>query len=198
MFTTSAIFDRSGFTDLAWKATMPRWHVNIHGQHFPKEAASVSWVFVAKNSLWDTNHICVYAYTYRERERKREYPFSIFSPRTALCFNGRIETSKRGISMDFPLLKPYFCWMVTSLPWKKKSPTKPQELRFWAANSSATFDRPWSPGCHGEIMGKNVASGYVNKNGDKWHHKWWFNGGLMVEEWVNNGEQWDDMGFTLW
>ena len=167
-------------------------------QHFPKEAASVSWVFVAKNSLWDTNHICVYAYTYRERERKREYPFSIFSPRTALCFNGRIETSKRGISMDFPLLKPYFCWMVTSLPWKKKNPQR--------SRRSFDFGQPTPPpplivpDPQG-VMGRSwalVASGYVNKNGDKWHYKWWFNGGLMVEEWVNNGEQWDDMGFTLW
>jgi hypothetical protein len=35
-------------------------------------------------------------------------------------------------------------------------------------------------------------------NGDKWHYKWWFNGDFVVEEWMNNGEQWDDMGFTLW
>ena len=31
------------------------------------------------------------------------------------------------------------------------------------------------------------------------YQNWWFNGDfLMVLQWVNNGEEWDDMGFTLW
>ena len=44
---------------------------------------------------------------------------------------------------------------------------------------------------------RSIPSGYVKLFGTS-HYSWWFNGDFMVEEWVNNGEQWDDMGFSLW
>jgi hypothetical protein len=49
----------------------------------------------------------------------------------------------------------------------------------------------------GMVDFRSIPSGYVKLFGTS-HYSWCFNGDFMVEEWVNNGEQWDDMGFSLW